>query len=224
MSLNGCLYCVQSWLWPSIFPSQAWGTSCLSPQLKCLSWSLSTDRAAWRGTSAFITPWWGDLTLKPAATDVWRTINNKVTYHLCRLNTTPECWLHTQLWIHVCSSSGTPWRSLQRWVTVSKWKPDSVLLSLKLFVLPGVLATFLTVEFLLQDVFLDLKSFKVSSLPVTDLPLCPKRCDIGDASRGSLSSYAYILMVLYFLQQRQPPVIPVLQEVPTINSPVREQR
>ncbi|XP_061154095.1 terminal uridylyltransferase 4 isoform X1 [Syngnathus typhle] len=40
-----------------------------------------------------------------------------------------------------------------------------------------------------------------------------KRCDIGDASRGSLSSYAYILMVLYFLQQRQPPVIPVLQQI-----------
>lgn len=40
-----------------------------------------------------------------------------------------------------------------------------------------------------------------------------QRCDIGDASRGSLSSYAYILMVLYFLQQRNPPVIPVLQEV-----------
>ncbi|KAI1883144.1 hypothetical protein AGOR_G00242200 [Albula goreensis] len=40
-----------------------------------------------------------------------------------------------------------------------------------------------------------------------------KRCDIGDASRGSLSSYAYILMVLYFLQQRHPPVIPVLQEI-----------
>uniref|UniRef100_A0A674J6R1 Terminal uridylyl transferase 4 n=1 Tax=Terrapene triunguis TaxID=2587831 RepID=A0A674J6R1_9SAUR len=39
------------------------------------------------------------------------------------------------------------------------------------------------------------------------------RCDIGDASRGSLSSYAYILMVLYFLQQRNPPVIPVLQEI-----------
>uniref|UniRef100_A0A673AYW8 Terminal uridylyl transferase 4 n=1 Tax=Sphaeramia orbicularis TaxID=375764 RepID=A0A673AYW8_9TELE len=39
------------------------------------------------------------------------------------------------------------------------------------------------------------------------------RCDIGDASRGSLSSYAYILMVLYFLQQRHPPVIPVLQEI-----------
>ncbi|XP_006824330.1 terminal uridylyltransferase 4-like [Saccoglossus kowalevskii] len=40
-----------------------------------------------------------------------------------------------------------------------------------------------------------------------------KRCDIGDASRGSLSSYAYILMMLYFLQQRKPPVIPVLQEL-----------
>ncbi|XP_068167780.1 terminal uridylyltransferase 7 [Antennarius striatus] len=40
-----------------------------------------------------------------------------------------------------------------------------------------------------------------------------KTCDIGDASRGSLSSYAYTLMVLFFLQQRDPPVIPVLQEI-----------
>uniref|UniRef100_F7GZQ7 Terminal uridylyl transferase 7 n=1 Tax=Callithrix jacchus TaxID=9483 RepID=F7GZQ7_CALJA len=40
-----------------------------------------------------------------------------------------------------------------------------------------------------------------------------KMCDIGDASRGSLSSYAYTLMVLYFLQQRNPPVIPILQEI-----------
>ncbi|XP_049618623.1 terminal uridylyltransferase 7 isoform X3 [Syngnathus scovelli] len=40
-----------------------------------------------------------------------------------------------------------------------------------------------------------------------------KICDIGDASRGSLSSYAYTLMVLFFLQQREPPVIPVLQEL-----------
>ena len=40
-----------------------------------------------------------------------------------------------------------------------------------------------------------------------------KKCDIGDASRGSLSSYAYILMLLYYLQQVQPPVIPVLQEL-----------
>ncbi|EPY84503.1 hypothetical protein CB1_000472022 [Camelus ferus] len=55
----------------------------------------------------------------------------------------------------------------------------------------------------------------------SDLDICmtleghenAERCDIGDASRGSLSSYAYILMVLYFLQQRKPPVIPVLQEI-----------
>ncbi|XP_077570666.1 terminal uridylyltransferase 7 isoform X1 [Stigmatopora nigra] len=40
-----------------------------------------------------------------------------------------------------------------------------------------------------------------------------KVCDIGDASRGSLSSYAYTLMVLFFLQQREPPLIPVLQEI-----------
>ncbi|XP_051923084.1 terminal uridylyltransferase 7 isoform X50 [Hippocampus zosterae] len=40
-----------------------------------------------------------------------------------------------------------------------------------------------------------------------------KICDIGDASRGSLSSYAYTLMVLFFLQQRDPPLIPVLQEL-----------
>ncbi|KAH9362842.1 hypothetical protein HPB48_015195 [Haemaphysalis longicornis] len=40
-----------------------------------------------------------------------------------------------------------------------------------------------------------------------------KTCDICDASRGSLSSYAYILMALYYLQQRKPPVIPVLQEL-----------
>ena len=36
-------------------------------------------------------------------------------------------------------------------------------------------------------------------------------CDIGDASKGSLSSYAYILMLLHYLQQCNPPVIPVLQ-------------
>lgn len=38
--------------------SQVWGTSCLSQQLKCLLWSLNTDRAVWRETSAFTTPWW----------------------------------------------------------------------------------------------------------------------------------------------------------------------
>ncbi|CAL4162798.1 unnamed protein product [Meganyctiphanes norvegica] len=40
-----------------------------------------------------------------------------------------------------------------------------------------------------------------------------KLCDIADASQGSLSSYAYILMVLHFLQHTTPPVIPVLQEL-----------
>lgn len=40
-----------------------------------------------------------------------------------------------------------------------------------------------------------------------------KVCEMCDASRGSLSSYAYILMVIYFLQQCSPPVLPVLQEV-----------
>ncbi|KAJ1525821.1 hypothetical protein ONE63_009023 [Megalurothrips usitatus] len=40
-----------------------------------------------------------------------------------------------------------------------------------------------------------------------------KTTGIGDASRGSLSSYAYSLMSLYFLQQVDPPVIPVLQEL-----------
>ena len=44
-----------------------------------------------------------------------------------------------------------------------------------------------------------------------------KKCDIGDASRGSLSSYAYILMLLYYLQQVQPPIIPVLQELTNDN-------
>ncbi|CAF3156096.1 unnamed protein product [Rotaria socialis] len=40
-----------------------------------------------------------------------------------------------------------------------------------------------------------------------------KSCDIGDASRGTLSSYAYIIMVIHFLQQIKPSVLPVLQQL-----------
>lgn len=39
-------------------------------------------------------------------------------------------------------------------------------------------------------------------------------CNVGDASKGSLSSYCYVLMMLYFLQNCSPPVIPVLQALP----------
>ena len=38
-------------------------------------------------------------------------------------------------------------------------------------------------------------------------------CDIGDASTGTLSSYAYIIMLIHFLQQIRPSVLPVLQQV-----------
>ncbi|XP_015786076.1 terminal uridylyltransferase 7 isoform X2 [Tetranychus urticae] len=40
-----------------------------------------------------------------------------------------------------------------------------------------------------------------------------KQCGICDASKGSLSSYAYTLMTLYYLQRCSPPVIPILQEL-----------
>ena len=40
-----------------------------------------------------------------------------------------------------------------------------------------------------------------------------KACGICDASQGSLSPYAYRLMVIYYLQRTSPPVLPVLQEV-----------
>ncbi|VDM69774.1 unnamed protein product [Strongylus vulgaris] len=39
-----------------------------------------------------------------------------------------------------------------------------------------------------------------------------KSCDIGDASRGSLSSYAIIILLIHYLQNCDPPVLPRLQE------------
>ena len=44
-----------------------------------------------------------------------------------------------------------------------------------------------------------------------------KVCGMADASTGGLSSYAYILMLLHYLQRTDPPVIPVLQELPSTN-------
>ena len=38
-----------------------------------------------------------------------------------------------------------------------------------------------------------------------------KKCGVGDASRGSLSSYAYVLLLIHYLQQID--VLPVLQEL-----------
>jgi len=40
-----------------------------------------------------------------------------------------------------------------------------------------------------------------------------KLCQIGDVRTGTLSSYAYILMLIHFLQQFRPSVLPVLQQV-----------
>ncbi|PIC39362.1 hypothetical protein B9Z55_011076 [Caenorhabditis nigoni] len=49
-----------------------------------------------------------------------------------------------------------------------------------------------------------------------------KSCDIGDASRGSLSSYAHIIMLISYLQNCDPPVLPRLQE--DFRSDNREKR
>ena len=38
-------------------------------------------------------------------------------------------------------------------------------------------------------------------------------CGVADASQQSLSSYAYILMLIHYLQRTKPPVLPVLQKV-----------
>ena len=46
---------------------------------------------------------------------------------------------------------------------------------------------------------------------------------IGDAPMGFFSSYAYILLVLHYLQRTEPPVIPILQDLyDGDNKPVKE--
>src|SRR5690242_5710011 len=40
-----------------------------------------------------------------------------------------------------------------------------------------------------------------------------KQRQINEPYQGTLSSYAYILMVIQFLQNRNPPIVPVLQQM-----------
>jgi DNA polymerase sigma len=40
-----------------------------------------------------------------------------------------------------------------------------------------------------------------------------KQRQINETYQGTLSSYAYILMVIHFLQRRNPPVLPILQDM-----------
>jgi predicted nucleotidyltransferase len=52
-----------------------------------------------------------------------------------------------------------------------------------------------------------------------------KKRAVNDPYRGTLSSYCYVLMCIYHLQSRSPPVLPVLQALPpTISVQVREWR
>ena len=41
-----------------------------------------------------------------------------------------------------------------------------------------------------------------------------KQRDVNDPYQGSLSSYCYVLMCIFHLQTRDPPILPVLQELP----------
>ena len=50
-----------------------------------------------------------------------------------------------------------------------------------------------------------------------------KKRAVNDPYRGTLSSYCYVLMCIYHLQSRSPPVLPVLQALPpTVSVEVRE--
>lgn len=40
-----------------------------------------------------------------------------------------------------------------------------------------------------------------------------KQCEICDRSTGGLSSYGFILLLIYFLQRTEPPILPVLQDL-----------
>jgi len=48
-----------------------------------------------------------------------------------------------------------------------------------------------------------------------------KKRQINDPYRGTLSSYAYILMVIHFLQQRNPPILPCLQQLSDPEEPIQ---
>eukprot|EP00117_Sycon_ciliatum_P038515 scpid66678/ scgid28605/ Terminal uridylyltransferase 7; Zinc finger CCHC domain-containing protein 6 len=54
------------------------------------------------------------------------------------------------------------------------------------------------------------KRFSVLSILIKGVA---KKCSIANVREGSLSSYAYIMMVIYFLQRTSPPVLPCLQEL-----------
>lgn len=56
-------------------------------------------------------------------------------------------------------------------------------------------------------------NFCCTIISITKFVIVLQTCDIGDASTGSLSSYAYIIILIHYLQRLRPPVLPVLQEV-----------
>jgi len=51
-----------------------------------------------------------------------------------------------------------------------------------------------------------------------------KICNIGDASCGSLSSYAYIVMAVHYLMNTTPPVLPCLQKLNRDNLPKKRNK